>query len=95
MKTALIKVWSQCNKRARYCGLRALVIEKELKHGTVIRNKIRSPTLWYYGPDDALFQPFSTRANTACGCKASETLCVNAIQNDLYLHISKYIYCHL
>lgn len=49
------------------------------------------PTLWYYGPDDALFQPFFTKADPPCGCKAAQMLCVNAIQNDLYLRVSKYI----
>lgn len=46
--------------------------------------------LWCYGPDDALFQPFSTKANMGRGCEDSKMLCVNAIQNNLHLHTSKY-----
>lgn len=91
MKTILIKVWSQCI-RARYYGLRAPVIYKELKHRPAISNKIRSPPHWYYGPDDASAQLFSPGA---CACRTSEMLCVGAVQDVLYLHVSKRINCHL
>lgn len=94
MKTVLIKVWSQC-MRARYYGLRAPVIYKELKHRPAISNKIWSLPHWYYGPDDASAQPFSTGADEACARRTSEMLSVGAVQNVLYLHVSKYINCHL